>query len=535
AFNEGTGRVVFNGSGEQFCSTEEFNILEVNKPSELLYNYPSSSITCQVYDWTSGGIEIAAGTFTALDLADNGLYGSYSVKAGGTINLHQAASGWIDLNGELNFDGGGNINIYGGSMPSWWSYDGNAKINMNGGVLDFKDWGIYIYYSPTYSFTQNITGGTIRTSMGFECDRSNFTPLGGTLEFYGSTNTFLDMVSGSHLRNVIINKSSKEGNESYTGEPVYDQRSGKLISDGTRANNISLYSDIEILGNLTINSGSFNTLPNQVSVSGNVAINNGGQLLVDAGAGIAMAASKSVTVNNGGLLEFNGTAGTQSKITRKSSGYYALNIESGGKIGAEHTIFEYMNTNGVNIKPGAIVDIGKSFNNCIFRSGQSGGRLLTIDNSQTFSVNYAMFPYNSWGGNFNVYKSVDSGVVTFGGHSGDFSGSEFEWDWFKRIHWGGEVAGNVELQGVDVVNGQDICFDATNTLTIAGGGNTFVVQDGGNVNLIAGHNIRMLEGTSVHSGAYLHAYISNVYCTLPPAMLAAEEDADAYIETVSEK
>ncbi|NLN95149.1 MAG: T9SS type A sorting domain-containing protein, partial [Bacteroidales bacterium] len=56
-----------------------------------------------------------------------------------------------------------------------------------------------------------------------------------------------------------------------------------------------------------------------------------------------------------------------------------------------------------------------------------------------------------------------------------------------------------------------------------------------NVNLIAGHNIRMLEGTSVRSGAYLHAYISNEYCTLPPAMLAAEEDTDTNIETVSEK
>ncbi len=877
AFIAGTGRVIFNGASHQYVnSSENFNILEANMGAALRVNNVDHTVTCNQYDWTSGGIDVLKGTFTALDLADNGLFGNYYVNPGGTINLHQNASGWIDLNGQLNFNGGGNINIYGGSMSSYWPYGGNAVINMNGGVLDFKDQGIYIYNSSLYTFTHNITGGTIRTSKGLNCGRTDFTPAGGTFEFYGSTDASLNMVSGSQLRNVIIDKSSKGGSLSFTGDPVYDQRSGQLLSDGTRANNISMNSNIDILGDLTITTGSltlngrelnikqncyvsgtlnmtnpsdvltvgqaflnwlefksgsianitagtiniygwiiprsgssFNILPGNtvvikgdsggglsnfessatygnvilqknsgewsyidlsaiepivvngsftispdnefymqnhdltvngaftdastskiymmyyskkalegsystgeeptntatrgglltinsdytiqglldiadgntlltkgfginstgvlkinggsfinnradisnwtdikgslqlvdglfeltnnhpyfnsgsssvisggairtggafravdpnvfkptggvveitgnnnngaiycyngnyfhnlvinrsslysafmsgepvtinndftvnkgrlntfsslVTVSGNVAINNSGHLSVDDGGGLAMAASQSVTVNNGGLIEFNGTAGTQSKITRKSSGYYALNIKNGGKIAAEHAIFEYMNTNGVNVKPGAIVDPANAFTSCIFRNGQSGGRLLTIDNSQTFSVNYAMFPNNSWGGNFNVYKSVNSGVVTFGGHSGGFSGGSHEYDPNNRIHWGGEVAGNVTLQGVNVVNGQDICFDATNTLTVAGGGSTFIVKNGGNVNLIAGHNIRILEGTSVRSGAYLHAYISNVYCTLPPAMLAVEEDNDAINETVSEK
>ncbi|MGB4204530.1 MAG: C39 family peptidase, partial [Bacteroidales bacterium] len=877
AFNAGTGRVIFNGASHQYVnSSENFNILEVDKGAALRVANVAHTVTCNQYDWTSGGIDVLAGTFTALDLADDGIYGNYYVNPGGTINLHQDASQFIDLNGKFNFHNGGTINVYGGWGDSYWPWYGDAEINMNGGVLDFKDKGIYIFNSSLHTFTHNITGGTIRTSKGLGCNRTDFTPAGGTFEFYGSTDATLEMASGSHLYDVKINKSSKEGDENYTGEPVYDQRSGELLSDGTRANNLFLSSDINILGDLTISAGSltlygkklnikqdcyvsgtlnmtnpsdiltvgqshtdwlefesgstanitagtiniygwiiprsgssfnastgntvvikgdsggglsnyepsatygnvilqknsgekcyidlFATEPivingsftispgnefymnhknltvngnftdvstskiymrtyskkalagsystgeepihsstkggtltinsdyfinglldiadgnalltqgfginstgvlkinggsfinnqpeiddwtyirgslqladglfeltynhpffdlystsiisggiirtgssfsaqhpdvfkptggaveimggfyggniycyhdnyfhdliinrpevnssfidgnppvinndfivnhgeirifsDMIKVNGNIIVNNGGRLTVEEGNSIAMAASKSVTVNNGGLIQFNGTAGTQSKITRQSSGYYALNIESGGKIAAEHSIFEYMNIDGVNLKPGAIVDPARSFTNCIFRNGQSGGRMLTINNNQTFSVNYAMFPNNSWGGNFNVYKSENSGVVTFGGYSGGFSGGSYEYDPNNRIHWGGEVAGNVTLQGVDVVSGQDICFDATNTLTIAGGGNTFVVQDGGNVNLIAGHNIRMLEGTSVHSGAYLHAYISNVYCTLPPAMLAAEEDADAYIETVSEK
>ncbi len=877
AFNAGTGRVIFNGVGHQYVkSSENFNILEANMGAALRVDNVAHTVTCNQYDWTSGGIDVFKGTFTALDLADNGLYGNYYVNPGGTINLHQVASGWIDLNGQLSFNGGGNINIYGGSSSSYWPWARNAEINMNGGVLDFKDQGIYIYNSPTYSFTQNITGGTIRTSKGLYCDRTGFTPAGGTFEFYGSNDASLYMVSGSQLRNVIIDKSSKGGSLSFTGDPVYDQRSGQLLSDGTRANNISMNSNIDILGDLTIATGSltlngnelnikqncyvsgtlnmtnpsdvltvgqafsnwlefksgsianitagtiniygwiiprsgssFNILPGNtvvikgdsggglsnfessatygnvilqknsgewsyidlsaiepivvngsftispdnefymqnhnltvngaftdastskiymknyskkalagsystgeqstntatrgglltinsdytiqglldiadgnavltqgfginstgvlkinggsfinnradinnwtdikgslqlvdglfeltnnhpyfnsgsssvisggairtggafravdpnvfkptggvveitgnnnngaiycyngnyfhnlvinrsslysafmngepvtinndfivnkgrlntssslVTVSGNVAINSGGHLSVDAGGGLALAASKSVNVNNGGLIEFNGTSGMQSKITRKSSGYYALNVENGGKIAAVHTIFEYMNTNGVNLKSGAIVDPSNAFTSCIFRNGQSGGRLLTINNSQTFALNNAMFPNNSWGSNFNVYKSVNSGVVTFGGHSGGFSGGSYEYDPNNRIHWGGEVAGNVTLQGVDVVNGQDICFDASNTLTVAGGGSTFIVQNGGNVNLIAGHNIRMLGGTYVRSGAYLHAFISNDYCTLPPVMLAVDEESDTYDEIVSEK
>ncbi|MGB4205945.1 MAG: T9SS type A sorting domain-containing protein, partial [Bacteroidales bacterium] len=528
--------VRFNGSGHQYVnSSENFNILEANMGNALRVANVAHTVTCNQYDWTSGGIDVLAGTFTALDLVDNGLNGEFWVNPGGTINLHQDASSYIDLNGKLFFTNGGTINIYGGSDISWWPFQGNAEINMNGGVLDFKDRGINIYNSSTYSFAHNITGGTIRTSGSLLCNRTDFTPAGGTFEFYGSNDVFLNMVSGSKLRNVIIDKSSMASGLNLTDEPVYDQRSGQLLSDGTRSNKISLNSNIDILGNLTINTGRLNTLSSQVSVSGNVAVNNGGQLSVGAGGGIAMSASKSVTVNNGGLIEFNGTSGMQSKITRNSSGYYALDIESGGKIAAEHAIFEYMNTNGVNIKSGAIVDVGKSFTSCIFRNGQSGGRLLTINNNQTFSVNYAMFPNNSWGGNFNVYKSVNSGVVTFGGYSGGFSGGSYEYDPNNRIHWGGEVAGNVTLQGVDVVNGQDICFDATNTLTIAGGGTTFIVQNGGNVNLIAGHNIRMLEGTSVRSGAYLHAYISNDYCALPILMLAVNEDSDSNDEIVSEK
>ena len=84
-FTEGAGRVIFNGSSHQYVNSDEtFNILEVDCGAALRPG--SNTVICNVYDWTSGGIDVYDGTFTALDLADWGLYGGFWVNPGGTIN-----------------------------------------------------------------------------------------------------------------------------------------------------------------------------------------------------------------------------------------------------------------------------------------------------------------------------------------------------------------------------------------------------------------------------------------------------------------
>lgn len=66
----------------------------------------------------------------------------------------------------------------------------------------------------------------------------------------------------------------------------------------------------------------------------------------------------------------------------------------------------------------------------------------------------------------------------------------------------------------NIQNGQDFCFDATSTVTVAGNGTTFLVQNGGTVNLIAGEKIFLLSGTKVYYGGYLHGAITtnNQFC-----------------------
>jgi hypothetical protein len=70
-----------------------------------------------------------------------------------------------------------------------------------------------------------------------------------------------------------------------------------------------------------------------------------------------------------------------------------------------------------------------------------------------------------------------------------------------------------------------LCFDASNTVTVAGSGSTFHVSSGAQVNIVAGQKILFKYGTSVSPGGYMHGYITttNAYCaTLPPAMVSVQ-------------
>jgi heme exporter protein D len=84
---------------------------------------------------------------------------------------------------------------------------------------------------------------------------------------------------------------------------------------------------------------------------------------------------------------------------------------------------------------------------------------------------------------------------------------------------------DVNLQNITLPSGTNICFDAANTITTAGGGTIFIVQNGAIVYLVAGNSIHMLPGTHFQSGSYVHAYIdqSGEFCSNPKAIIAEEE------------
>ncbi len=285
AFVEGNGRVIFKGGYSIINGDEEFNILELNKVNDdvSFLDIDGCTVTCQQYDWTSGvGVNVKeGGVFTAFDLMDNGIFGGWRIYNNGTINISNYGSGqWVDMNGIIRLIGG-TMNVYGGDGISYWPYAANAEIHMTeGSVLDFHDQGIRIYDSPTYTLTENITGGTIRTAGGFWGEFADFRPDYGTMEFYGSEDATVYTMNACKLNDVIINKGSKdETSTKTTGTSVHtlliDERSGKTISDGTKSNMITLGGFLKIGGDLTINNGVLNSADNHINISGDW-INNVG-------------------------------------------------------------------------------------------------------------------------------------------------------------------------------------------------------------------------------------------------------------------
>jgi hypothetical protein len=76
------------------------------------------------------------------------------------------------------------------------------------------------------------------------------------------------------------------------------------------------------------------------------------------------------------------------------------------------------------------------------------------------------------------------------------------------------VPPNLALQEISAGYGDTSCYNAAQVITVAGGGTFFTVEEGANVNLIAGQNIIMLPGTLVQQGGNLSARITltSDYC-----------------------
>ncbi|MCF8366017.1 MAG: hypothetical protein K9H16_09560, partial [Bacteroidales bacterium] len=264
-FVESGSRIIFNGPGHQYIyGDENFNILEVNNGAALRINSSAYDVSCNTYDWTSGGIDVVAGNFNILDLADNGLYGTYWCNNNGTLTITQDGAQYTDLNGEIHIFGG-TMTVNGGLGSSYWPYANDALIVMTGGVLNFADNAIRLNTS-TYTFTSDIQGGTIRSQWGFWDYRGDFNPSGGTLEFYGNANANIFLTLGSNLYDLRINKIAAENSAPLTQNEFIQYRDGTK-EPVTRANMVTATSDLLILNDFTLDGGTF-TAPSLMQIGG---------------------------------------------------------------------------------------------------------------------------------------------------------------------------------------------------------------------------------------------------------------------------
>lgn len=276
----------------------------------------------------------------------------------------------------------------------------------------------------------DVTGG-----MTF-FDGSNATITGGTLMLGGNF-----VVENNVSNDIIFSGGTLVMNGSET-QYIINQDNGNLVMHNLTIDNPGNChiedGDLTVNGDFFVDEGNMKLNGYEVMCAGDVTIMDGGKISVDENAILRVGQNHVLSVNNGGILEVIGEPGDRSKISvmPEGTGYYAFDINGGGTIGARRAIFERMDAYGVYLHNGAIVDPAYTFDQCIFRDGISGSAaLFVILNDQDFTVTEAVFPDNTWGGQYNVWKSNNSGNVRFAGATGDFAGQDYEYDPNNLIEW----------------------------------------------------------------------------------------------------
>ena len=118
----------------------------------------------------------------------------------------------------------------------------------------------------------------------------------------------------------------------------------------------------------------------------------------------------------------------------------------------------------------------------------------------------------------------------------NYSVAEFTDSYFNLIlanKTNGSVTSTVPatrtVQNATLQNGQTACYDAIQTITVAGGGTNFIVNNGGSATFVAGQSIGFMPGVTVNSGGYLWGHIttSNSFCGAQAAPITAAVKEEA--------
>lgn len=348
--------------------------------------------------YISAGNELDLGSRNLNLVGDLYLDGKLDVHANAVVNLGKPYFGTASI-----------LDIAGGSF-TFHSYDEPTVTNLYG-TLNLSNGTLEAVHNELVvqsGAINNISGGTIICDNLTATYAGTFQPSAGTLRLTSNptiTVKTLNVSNGNYLRELIA--------ESITG--------------------FNLGAPLTVNGNLTINTGLFNTAGYNLTCQGHININTNSTLRIGSGGTLYLSNVKYLNVNNGGTLHIYGTAANRARITC-SAGWYNLEVNSGGTIKAEYAIFEKMTANGVNVKAGATVDNAYAFKGCIFQNGASGGVLLTLHNDQSIAVFDAQFPTNTTS-SYNVRKIMETGMVNFVNSSGAYSGESFEQDNYQRIFW----------------------------------------------------------------------------------------------------
>lgn len=429
-FIETNSTVNFITSQVATISNETFNIVYINKTSTEQNDIVINSNAVMT---TTGWLYIVQG---CLKLDSNSILdansnisimdgGGLSLASDGALNTLRLAGHLYDQNVEYGngigfnaisecnviLDGSADQNLRADNYSIMQFY--NITINKAAGKVkpynNITTQGDFRIISGEWSYA--IAGKTKYFSRNLTIDATGiFSDSTGTTYYEGLNDSNLNISGVAKFGIFTLNKST-----AYT---LYI--SGNSTFAGTTGINLTA-------GTLNLNGYS-------LKYKGTMNIGTDGKLYLTGGSILNINDSSTLSVGSGGEFVSLGVNGNPAKLT-SDTGYYAFNTTSLSSVAVDYTIFEKMNTNGINLASRCIVDPEHSFNRCTFQNGQEAGTLLKVNCQTAIAINGAVFPANTWGGLYNVSRTSALGSVTFSNYSGAFSGPDYDYTTNNSIIW----------------------------------------------------------------------------------------------------
>ncbi|MEA3446477.1 MAG: SprB repeat-containing protein, partial [Bacteroidota bacterium] len=471
-FYEYYDAVCFYGNQTSDITTDEtFYNLVIDKTST---GYADLELLTGLQVNVTNNLHPITGTF---EVNDNGIVnidGDLIIENGAGFNVNDAnttvylADDFIDYNTTISIYDGFNADI-----SNSFIFDGSVTQTFNVSSSDVVFGYLTLDKGNNSSF---YAYDDFRVIGDFEIAAGNFLNS-GTHDYYfegdftnnSATGDWNDHASTLHFEggNTEIDMGASNG---YFGFVVVDKSSYGY--------DLLIVDEFRVLGggSLTINTGEMKTNASHIYVAGSIDINSNGELSLNANS-VLTTFSGTLSVNSGGEFYSIGSYGNEVTIQSNygASADVDIEVNSGGTIGAVYTDFIDMVSQGVYVKSGAVVDTNYPFSHCSFSQGQTGGRFLTLNNTQNFTVEYANFPDNT-DVYYNVYKSVNGGDVYFENAIGVFAGETYDYDPYNKVHW----TNNINIAGVVTDVSCNGGSDGEIDLTLTGGtpGYTFLWSTG---------------------------------------------------------